>query len=86
VHERLYDKFVAGWVDLTRKYVLGSRSIRRPRSAQSFARGGRRDPSPDRANVAAGARAVIDEKEFATSRPARPTGPQVLIGVDHSMP
>ena len=24
VHERLYDAFVEGWVDLTRKYVLGS--------------------------------------------------------------
>ena len=39
------------------------------------------------ASVAAGARAVIDEREFAASRPGTPyLAPQVLLGVDHSMP
>ena len=37
--------------------------------------------------MAAGARAVIEEKGFATSRPGTPyLAPQVLLGVDHTMP
>ena len=39
------------------------------------------------ATVAAGARAVINEKEFAASQPGTPyLAPQVLLGVDHTMP
>jgi len=39
------------------------------------------------ASVAAGARAVIAEQEFATSQAGTPyLAPQVLLGVDHSMP
>jgi acyl-CoA reductase-like NAD-dependent aldehyde dehydrogenase len=39
------------------------------------------------ASVGAGARAVIDEREFPASRAGTPyLAPQVLLGVDHTMP
>jgi acyl-CoA reductase-like NAD-dependent aldehyde dehydrogenase len=88
VHERLYEAFVEGWVDLTRKYVLGSPidagTTLGPVVRASAADEIRRQVA---ATVAAGARAVIDEKEFAASRAGTPyLAPQVLLGVDHSMP
>ncbi|MCJ7451553.1 MAG: aldehyde dehydrogenase family protein [Steroidobacteraceae bacterium] len=88
VHERLYDAFVEGWVELTRKYVLGSpidpETTLGPVVRTSAAEEIRRQTA---ATVAAGARAVIDEKEFALSRAGTPyLAPQVLLGVDHSMP
>jgi acyl-CoA reductase-like NAD-dependent aldehyde dehydrogenase len=88
VHERLYDQFVDGWVDLTRKYVLGSPvdpettlgPVVRTKAADEIRR-------QIAASVAAGARAVIDEKAFAVSQSGTPyLAPQVLLGVDHSMP
>jgi acyl-CoA reductase-like NAD-dependent aldehyde dehydrogenase len=88
VHERLYDKFVDGWVDLTRKYVLGSpvdpETTLGPVVRTAAADEIRRQIA---ASVAAGARAALDEKAFAASRPGTPyLAPQVLLGVDHSMP
>ena len=89
VHESLYDAFVEGWVDLTRKYVLGS--PRRPGHDARARRpdgGCRRDPAAGRCHR--GSRrpgAVIDEREFPASRAGTPyLAPQVLLGVDHSMP
>ena len=88
VHERLYDAFVEGWVDLTRKYVLGSPldpdttlgPVVRTAAADEI----RRQVG---ATVAAGGRAVIDERGFPASRAGTPyLAPQVLLGVDHSMP
>jgi acyl-CoA reductase-like NAD-dependent aldehyde dehydrogenase len=88
VHESLYDAFVEGWVDLTRKYVLGSPvdpdttlgPVVRTAAADEI----RRQVG---ATVAAGGRAVIDEREFPASRAGTPyLAPQVLLGVDHSMP
>ncbi len=88
VHESLYDAFVEGWVDLTRKYVLGSPvdpdttlgPVVRTAAADEI----RRQVS---ATVAAGGRAVIDERGFPASRAGTPyLAPQVLLGVDHSMP
>jgi acyl-CoA reductase-like NAD-dependent aldehyde dehydrogenase len=88
VHERLYDAFVDGWVELTRNYVLGSPldpgttlgPVVRTAAADEI----RRQVA---ASVAAGARAVIDESTFAASRAGTPyLAPQVLLGVDHSMP
>jgi acyl-CoA reductase-like NAD-dependent aldehyde dehydrogenase len=88
VHEKLYEAFVAGWVDLTRQYVLGS-----PLDPQTTLGPVVRTAAADEirrqvaASVAAGARAVIDEKAFAQSRTGTPyLAPQVLLGVDHSMP
>jgi acyl-CoA reductase-like NAD-dependent aldehyde dehydrogenase len=88
VHERLYGAFVERWVELTRKYVLGSPvdpattlgPVVRTAAAEEI----RRQVA---ATVAAGARPVIEEREFAASRPGTPyVAPQVLLGVDHSMP
>jgi acyl-CoA reductase-like NAD-dependent aldehyde dehydrogenase len=88
VHERLYDAFVEGWVELTRKYVLGSPldpattlgPVVRTAAAEEI----RRQVA---ATVAAGGRAVIDEREFPQSRPGTPyLAPQLLLDVDHSMP
>ena len=88
VHESLYDAFVEGWVDLTRKYVLGSPvdpdttlgPVVRTAAADEI----RRQVG---ATVAAGGKAVIDERGFPASRAGTPyLAPQVLLGVDHSMP
>jgi acyl-CoA reductase-like NAD-dependent aldehyde dehydrogenase len=87
VHERLYDAFVEGWVDLTRKYVLGSPvdpgttlgPVVRTAAADEIRR-------QIGATVAAGGRAAIEESEFPASRAGTPyLAPQVLLGVDHSM-
>ncbi len=88
VHERLYDDFVAGWVDLTRRYVLGPSlepettlgPVVRTAAAEEIRR-------QIAASVTAGARAVIDEREFPASRAGTPyLAPQVLLDVDHTMP
>ena len=88
VHEHLYEAFVEGWVDLTRKYSLGNpldpETTLGPVVRTAAADEIRRQVA---ATVAAGARAVIDEKEFTASRPGTPyLAPQVLLGVDHTMP
>lgn len=88
VHERLYESFVEGWIDLTRRYVLGnptdSATTLGPVVRTAAADEIRRQVA---ATVAAGARPAIDEKEFAASRAGTPyLAPQVLLGVDHSMP
>ena len=88
VHERLYEAFVEGWVDLTRKYALGNpldpETTLGPVVRTAAADEIRRQVA---ATVAAGARAVIDEKSFAASQPGTPyLAPQVLLGVDHTMP
>ena len=88
VHERLYESFVEGWIDLTRRYVLGNPTdpattlgpVVRTAAADEI----RRQVA---ATVAAGARPALDEKEFAASRAGTPyLAPQVLLGADHSMP
>jgi len=88
VHERLYDAFVEGWVELTRKYVLGSPidpgTTLGPLVRTAAADEIRRQLA---ASVAAGARPVIDEAGFAASRAGTPyLAPQVLLDVDHTMP
>jgi acyl-CoA reductase-like NAD-dependent aldehyde dehydrogenase len=88
VHERLYDAFVEGWIDLTRKYVLGSPvdpattlgPVVRTAAADEI----RRQVA---STVAAGGRAVIGEREFPVSKAGTPyVAPQVLLDVDQSMP
>jgi acyl-CoA reductase-like NAD-dependent aldehyde dehydrogenase len=88
VHASLYDKFVEGFVDLTRKYVLGN-----PLDPQTTLGPVVRTAAADTvrsqidASVRAGARAVIDESAFAASRPGTPyLAPEVLLDVDHRMP
>ncbi|HET9390487.1 MAG TPA: aldehyde dehydrogenase family protein [Steroidobacteraceae bacterium] len=87
VHERVYDEFVAGAIDLTGKYVLGVPTD--PASTLGpVVRVGAAEQI--RAQVAAsirrGARRGIDERQF----PASQTGtaylaPQLLLDVDHTM-
>jgi acyl-CoA reductase-like NAD-dependent aldehyde dehydrogenase len=88
VHERLYGAFVERWVELTRQYVLGSPvdpattlgPVVRTAAAEEIRR-------QIAATVAAGARPVIEERAFPASRAGTPyVAPQVLLGVDHSMP
>ncbi len=88
VHERLYDDFVAGAVELTRRYVLGD-----PTSSETTLGPVVRVAAADEirrqvaASVAAGAIASIDEREFPRSAAGTPyLAPQLLLGVDHGMP
>jgi acyl-CoA reductase-like NAD-dependent aldehyde dehydrogenase len=88
VHERLYDSFVEGFVDLTRRYVLGD-----PREQATTLGPVVRTSAADTirqqiaASVHAGARPVISEREFPASRAGTPyLAPQVLLDVDHSVP
>ena len=87
VHESLYDKFVDGFVDITKKYRLGNPldtdtnlgpMVRT--SAAEFVRGQIQDA------VKHGAKALVDAKSFAADKPGTPyLAPQVLVNVDHSM-
>ena len=87
VHESLYDAFVEGFVELTRKYKLGNPTeadtnfgpmVRA--SAADFVRGQIADA------IKAGARSLIDPSDFPADKPGTPyMAPQVLVDVDHSM-
>jgi acyl-CoA reductase-like NAD-dependent aldehyde dehydrogenase len=88
VHENLYHSFVEGYVDLTRKYVLGSPldeattlgPVVRPAAADAI----RRQVG---VSVSAGAIPIIEESEFPMSVPGTAyLAPQILLDVDHSMP
>ncbi|MDH4259277.1 MAG: aldehyde dehydrogenase family protein [Gammaproteobacteria bacterium] len=88
VHKKVHDKFVAGAVELTRRYVLGNptdpETTLGPVVRTAAARQIRAQIA---ASIAAGARAAIDEREFRASDPATPyLAPQILLDVDHSMP
>jgi acyl-CoA reductase-like NAD-dependent aldehyde dehydrogenase len=87
VHESLYDRFVEGFVDLTRKYVLGNpldeKTTLGPMANKRFADWVRKQNADA---IAAGAKAHIDPKLF----PADDAGtaylaPQVLTNVNHTM-
>lgn len=87
VHADVYDDFLEGFVDLTKKYVLGNPldpsttlgpMVRA--SAASFVRG------QIESAVRGGAKALIDEKLFPASRPGTPyLAPQILVNVNHQM-
>jgi acyl-CoA reductase-like NAD-dependent aldehyde dehydrogenase len=88
VHASLYEPFVDGFVDLTRKYTLGDPldpgttlgPVVRTSAADTIRR-------QVEASVKAGGRKAIDESAFAMSRPGTPyLAPQVLLDVDHRMP
>jgi len=87
VHESVYDRFVAGFVALTKKYVLGNpldpETTLGPMvrtAAADFVRGQVEEA------VAAGANPLIDEKIFPMSRKGTPyLAPQVLVNVNHNM-
>jgi acyl-CoA reductase-like NAD-dependent aldehyde dehydrogenase len=87
VHEKLYERFIEGMVDLARRYVLDDPT--KPEttlgpmvriSAAEFVRGQTNEA------VSMGARALIDESEFPLSRTGTPyLAPQILVNVDHRM-
>ena len=88
VHERVYGAFVDGFVDLTRKYVLGN-----PLEAATTLGPVVRTAAADTiraqlaASIEAGGKPVIDETQFAASRPGTPyLAPQVLLDVNNSTP
>jgi acyl-CoA reductase-like NAD-dependent aldehyde dehydrogenase len=88
VHERLYGAFVDGFVDLTRKYVLGN-----PTDAATTLGPIVRQAAADKirmqiaASIEAGAKGALREEEFPANDPATPyLAPQVLLDVDHSTP
>jgi len=87
VDERVYDRFVEGAVELTRKYVLGDpmkpETTLGPLVRKSAADHVRRQIAEA---VAKGARALIDPREFPASREGTPyLAPQILVSVDHGM-
>lgn len=87
VHESLYDKFVDGFVDLTKKYQLGNPLDPKTNlgpmvrtSAAEFVRG------QIDAAVKQGAKALVDPKLFPANKPGTPyLAPQVLVNVTHAM-
>ncbi|OGQ81154.1 MAG: aldehyde dehydrogenase [Deltaproteobacteria bacterium RIFOXYA12_FULL_58_15] len=87
VHGDVYDKFVEGFVETTRLYVVGNPLEQETtlgpvvrESAAAFIRG------QIKAAVDAGARALIDEGKFAKVKEGTTyMAPQVLVDVDHSM-
>ena len=87
VHESLFDRFVEGFVDLTRQYRLGDPLLPETTlgpmvrtAAADFVK------AQTSAAIAQGARALIDPASFPAHRAGTPyLAPQVLINVDHSM-
>ena len=87
VHERLFHPFVEGFVELTKKYVLGNPSqpettlgpmVRT--SAADFAR------QQVKEALQKGAQTLVSSELFPSDRDGTPyMAPQVLIDVDHSM-
>jgi len=87
VHADVYDKFVAGFADLTRQYVLDDPldqkttlgPMAQPRLARTV-----RDHIGEALHK--GARALIDTKSFARDKDGSTyVAPQALVDVDHSM-
>lgn len=87
VHESLYNNFVDGFVDLTKKYKLGNpldtSSNLGPMvktSAATFVRDQIKNA------ITKGARSLVDESLFSNSKKGSPyLSPHVLVDVDHSM-
>lgn len=87
VHEHVYDNFVEGFVDATRRYVLGNPLQNETTIGPMVNTVAAEFVRKQIANaLGAGARALVTEHEFAASQPATPyLGPTVLVDVDHTM-
>lgn len=87
VDSAIYDDFVDGFVELTKQYILDDPT--HPETtlgpmvttrAANFVRGQIAEA------IQAGAKALIDERQFPKSQPDTPyLAPQVLVEVDHTM-
>lgn len=87
VHENRYDQFVDGFVDLTKKYVLGN-PIDPSTTIGPMVKTNAADFVRNQIQQAVdnGARALIDESMFTASKKGTPyLAPQVLVDVDHAM-
>ncbi len=87
VHEDVYEKFVDGFVTMTRAYKLGN-PLHPETSLGPMVRASAADGLRARIGeaVAEGARALIDPADFPADRPGSPyLAPQALVDVDHSM-
>ena len=87
VQRGIYDRFVEGFVERARRYVLGNpldpATTLGPMVRTRAADWVRRQIADARAS---GARALIDEAGFPASKPGTPyLAPQVLVDVNHSM-
>jgi len=88
VHERVYGAFVDGFVDLTRKYVLGN-PLEQATTLGPVVRAAAAETirAQIAASINAGGRPVIEETEFAASRAGTPyLAPQLLLDVNNSTP
>jgi acyl-CoA reductase-like NAD-dependent aldehyde dehydrogenase len=88
VHAGLYEPFVEGYVELTRKYVLGN-PLDVDTTLGPLVRAAAADAIRKRiaVSVSAGAMSIIEESEFPMSVAGTAyLAPQVLLDVDHSMP
>jgi acyl-CoA reductase-like NAD-dependent aldehyde dehydrogenase len=87
VHADVYKRFVDGYVDLTRKYVLGDPMAAETNlgpmvraSAADFVRGQVAEAAK------AGAKILVEESAFAKAKAGTPyAGPQVAVEVNHGM-
>jgi len=87
VHADVYEAFLDGFVDLTRRYVLGdpldSATTLGPMVRTEAAENVR---AQIRDAVALGAQTLVDARRFPADDPATPyLAPQVLVNVDHRM-
>ncbi len=87
VHESLYNNFVDGFVDLTKKYKLGNpleKGINLGPMVKTNAAIFVRNQIENA--LKKGARSLVDESLFSTSKKGSPyLSPHVLVDVDHSM-
>lgn len=87
VHKDVYKPFVDGFIDLTKKYVLGS-PLDEATTLGPMVKAEAADFVRKQINsaVKAGAKAQIDAKSFAMDKKGTPyLAPQVLTGVNHQM-
>jgi acyl-CoA reductase-like NAD-dependent aldehyde dehydrogenase len=87
VHERIYDNFVEGFIDLTNKYVLGN-PLEQTTTLGPVIRTAAADTIRQQiaASISAGAKPAIEAAKFTDSKPGTPyLAPQALLNVDHSM-
>jgi len=88
VHHALYHKFTEGFIELTKRYMLGDptddRTTLGPLVRTAAADSVRAQIN---ASIAAGAKAAIPDQAFVESIPGTPyLAPQVLLDVNHNMP
>jgi acyl-CoA reductase-like NAD-dependent aldehyde dehydrogenase len=87
VHQKIYDDFISGFVDLTKKYVLDNPLEKKTTLGPMMkVQGSTYARNQIKQAVKMGAEALINEKLFPKSAPNTPyLAPQVLVNVSHEM-